>query len=224
MIPNEVPADSLRLARVLTATAAEGPGLRTAIWLQGCTIRCKGCFNPHMWADSGGTTVPVGEWTERLLREATAAGVDGITLLGGEPFEQAAPLARCAAAARAHGLSIMTFTGYDYTDLCAWAQVRPDIAALLAHTDLLADGPFRAELLDHHRPWVGSTNQGLRALTPRYRDLDFVTAPDRVEVRVGADGTVAVNGWSDMDALDTLLADLGARIDRPHARKIDPRD
>jgi anaerobic ribonucleoside-triphosphate reductase activating protein len=175
-----------------------------------------------MWADSGGIVVRVDEWIEELLGAATAAGVQGITLLGGEPFEQAAPLARCAAAARARGLSVMTFTGYDYADLCAWAEARPDIAALLAHTDLLADGPFRADLIDRRRPWVGSTNQGLRALTSRYRNLDFVTAPDRLEVRVGADGTIAVNGWSDTDALDALLADLGTRADRPHVRETDP--
>jgi anaerobic ribonucleoside-triphosphate reductase activating protein len=174
-----------------------------------------------MWANSGGIVVHVDEWIEELLGDATAAGDQGITLLGGEPFEQAAPLARCAAAARARGLSVMTFTGYDYADLRAWAETRPDIAALLAYTDLLADGPFRADLIDRRRPWVGSTNQGLRALTPRYRDLNFVTAPDRLEVRVGTDGTIAVNGWSDMDALDALLADLGTRADRPHARETD---
>ncbi|MFC9996854.1 4Fe-4S single cluster domain-containing protein [Nocardia sp. NPDC127526] len=200
---------------MLTATEAEGPGRRTAIWVQGCTIRCRGCFNPHMWAAAGGTVVQVAEWIPRVLDEAAGAGVEGITLLGGEPFEQAAPLARLAAAAQARGLSVMTFTGYEYADLTEWARRRRDIRDLLGRTDLLADGPFRADLLDRERPWVGSANQGLRALTERYRGLECVTAPDRVEVRVGADGTIAVNGWSDVDALDALLADLGTRGDKP---------
>lgn len=215
MIPPRVPADTLRISRVLTATEAEGPGRRTAIWVQGCTIRCKGCFNPHMWANVGGTVVPIAEWTDSVLTDALAAGVEGVTLLGGEPFEQAAPLAHLAATARSLGLSVMTFTGYDYADLQAWSVDCSDIAALLAETDLLADGPFRAEQLDHTRPWIGSVNQSLRALTPRYRDLDFVTTPDRVEVRIAVDGTIAVNGWTDVDALDALLADLGTRADRP---------
>lgn len=218
-IPREVLADTLRISRVLAATEAEGPGRRTAIWVQGCTIRCKGCFNPHMWADAGGTLVPMPDWIGPILDEAERAGVEGITLLGGEPFEQAAPLAQLATAARVRGLSVMTFTGYDYADLREWSRVRPDIAALLNETDLLADGPYRADLIDRTRPWIGSLNQSLRALTPRYRHLDFVSLPDRVEVRISVDGTIAVNGWTDLDSLDELLADLGSRTDRPH----DPR-
>lgn len=168
-----------------------------------------------MWAGVGGAVVPVADWSQVVVGAAQRAGVEGITLLGGEPFEQAAPLARVAAAAQEHGLSVMTFTGYDYADLRAWSADRADVRDLLAHTDLLADGPFRADHLDHTRPWIGSTNQQLRALTARYRHLDFVTTPDRVEVRVDPDGTIAVNGWSNLDALDELLHDLGTRADQP---------
>ncbi|MGY0503429.1 4Fe-4S single cluster domain-containing protein [Nocardia sp. FBN12] len=218
MIPAATSPETLRLARVLTVTEAEGPGRRTAIWVQGCAIRCPGCFNPHLWAAAGGSVVAVRDWSRALLDDAVNAGVQGITLLGGEPFEQAAPLAVVAAAARARNLSVMTFTGYDYADLREWALERPDIAELLAHTDLLADGPYRADLIDHQRPWIGSTNQGLRALTDRYRELEFTTLPDRVEVRVGADGMISVNGWDDIDSLDTLLSDLGRRADRPPKR------
>ncbi|MFC6009566.1 4Fe-4S single cluster domain-containing protein [Nocardia lasii] len=217
MIPAATSPATLRVARVLTATEAEGPGLRMAIWVQGCTIRCPGCFNPQLWASAGGSDVSVADWSPAILADAVAAGVEGITLLGGEPFEQAAALAIVAAGARARGLSVMTFTGYDYADLRDWARHRPDIADLLTHTDLLADGPYRADLVDRERPWIGSTNQGLRALTDRYRDLEFTTVPDRVEVRVGADGTIAVNGWGDVDALDALLHDLGRRADQPRS-------
>lgn len=218
MIPAATSPATLRLARVLTATEAEGPGRRTAIWVQGCTIRCPGCFNPHLWATAGGSVVAVRDWLGAMLDDAANAGVQGITLLGGEPFEQAAPLAVVAAAARARDLSVMTFTGYDYADLREWARHRPDIAELLTHTDLLADGPYRADLIDRERPWIGSTNQGLRALTDRYRDLEFTTLPDQVEVRVGADGVISVNGWGDNDSLDALLSDLGRRADRPRQR------
>ncbi|MGX1810001.1 4Fe-4S single cluster domain-containing protein [Nocardia sp. NPDC055321] len=215
MIPAEIAPDVLRVSRVVTATAAEGPGLRTAIWVQGCTIRCRGCFNPQMWAAEGATVVPAATWTASLLEAANDAGVEGITLLGGEPFEQAAPLAGLATAARAQGLSVMTFTGYDHADLREWSTTRGDIAALLQQTDLLADGPFLADHLDPTRPWIGSTNQHLRALTDRYRHFDFVTTPDRIEVRVTAEGSIAVNGWHDIDALDELLDGLGTRADRP---------
>ncbi len=209
--PAPTDPQTLLVARVLTATDAEGPGTRTAIWVQGCRIRCPGCFNPQLWGTAGGRRVTVSAWLPEVLNAATAAGVEGITLLGGEPFEQAAPLAELAAGAGARGLSVMTFSGYTLPDLRRWAVARPDIAALLSHTDLLADGPFRADLLDRSRPWVGSTNQGLRALTERYAGADFTRDPDRIEIRVDRSGTVAVNGWADTDRLDELLAGLGRR-------------
>src|SRR4051794_1393000 len=96
----------VQVARVIPRTIAEGPGTRFAVWVQGCTIRCVGCFNPHLWGRKGGTaTDPVG-----LATEAIDAEVEGVTLLGGEPFEQAAPLAAFARVVRHAGLSVMTFT------------------------------------------------------------------------------------------------------------------
>ena len=141
----------IRLARFLEHTTAEGPGERTAIWVQGCTIRCAGCFNPHLFTAHGGTPTTPAE----LIARALAADTTGVTLLGGEPFEQAAGLAVVAAGVRRAGRSVMTFTGYEYADLRRLADSRTDIAALLDATDLLVAGPFQRELVDHDRPWVG---------------------------------------------------------------------
>ncbi|GAA0460119.1 radical SAM protein [Paractinoplanes deccanensis] len=196
----------VRVARFVERTTAEGPGERTAVWVQGCTIRCPGCFNPHLFTTRGGTPAPPAELAARVL----AAGTDGLTLLGGEPFEQAAGLAAVAAAVRDAGRTVMTFTGYDHEDLLHLAgQGRDDVAALLAATDLLAAGPFRRDLLDHDRPWVGSTNQRLVALTDRIEAVP--TVRDRLEVTVDASGAVALNGWAGTDALDALLAGLPAK-------------
>lgn len=199
--------DRVAVARFLASTRAEGPGERTAVWVQGCTIRCPGCFNPHLWAFRGG---------ERTASDALAAGVlaaetTGLTLLGGEPFDQAAALARVATSVRAAGRSVMTFTGYTAAQLdLAVAAGRDDVAALLGATDLLVAGPFLADRIDPARPWVGSTNQEFLLLTDRFPHLldEFAGTPDRVEVTVDADGRVAVNGWAQPDALDALLADL----------------
>ena len=215
------PSDAgvIRHARFLPATEAEGPGRRAALWLQGCSIRCPGCFNPHLWAAPGAELVPTRQFAADLVDQAVAAGAEGLTLLGGEPFEQAAASAVVARAFQAAGLSVMTFTGYLHRDLRRWAADREDIAGLLAATDLLADGPYLRDRPDLHRPWIGSTNQGLTALTGRYRNLleDIQAQPDRIEIRVAADGTVGLNGWATDDQLDALLADLGTRADRPTA-------
>lgn len=199
--------DRVAVARFLASTFAEGPGERTAVWVQGCTIRCRGCFNPHMWEFHSAEPVAAPELAARVLDAAT----DGLTLLGGEPFDQAAALAKVAASVQAAGRSVMTFTGYTTAQLRrAVAAGRDDVAALLDTTDLLVAGPFVAGQIDTVRPWVGSTNQEFVLLTERFPRLleQLASTPDRLEVTIGSDGHLAVNGWAEPDVLEMLLADL----------------
>ena len=209
-------ATTLRWARFLPLTRAEGPGARAALWLQGCDVRCPGCFNPHLWAHRGARLDPVAGAAARFAREAADAGAEGLTLLGGEPFDQAAAAAVVAEAFRAASLTVMTFTGYRLDQLRAWAPDRPDIARLLAATDLLADGPYLRDRPDARRPWIGSTNQGLHALSNAYRNevaaIEAGTGErDRLELRVRADGSIEVNGWADDETIHALLDDLDVR-------------
>jgi anaerobic ribonucleoside-triphosphate reductase activating protein len=194
----------VRVARVVPRTIAEGPGTRFAIWVQGCEIRCDGCFNPHLWAPRGGVLTPPGS----LAAAAREHRVEGITLLGGEPFEQAAALAELARLVQEADLSVMVFTGYYLEELEAQIGLNPSVKDLLDATDLLVDGPYLAAQPELARPWVGSTNQRFHFLTDRYQHLrDGLSAlPDRLEVRIRADGTVSVNGWASVDDLDRLLS------------------
>ena len=197
--PAAKPADTLRWSRFLASTTAEGPGLRSALWVQGCSVHCPGCFNPQLWAEMGGRVENPADLAERFVADALSAGVEGITLLGGEPFDQAAALGPIAEAFRAAGLSVMTFTGYPL--------------------DLLIDGPYLRDRPDAGRPWLGSTNQGIRALTPVYAEevarIEREGGLDRLEIRIHPDGQIDVNGWADDAALEQLLHDLGPRQDRP---------
>ena len=198
--------DAVRVLRFLPSTVAEGPGRRAALWVQGCSIRCPGCFNPHSWARDGGEAVG---WPDlaAAVRDAVAVhDIEGLTLLGGEPFDQAGPLAALAEAVRADGLSVMTFTGYVLEDL--WAAGRADYARLLAATDLLVDGPYIAERPERHRPWVGSDNQRFWFLTERYAHLagDLEAVPNRLEIRISPGGVVAINGFAPVSALEDLIS------------------
>lgn len=193
----------MRVARIHPRTTAEGPGVRFAVWVQGCTIRCDGCFNPHLWAGTGGSPIS----PPHLAQAAISSGVDGVTLLGGEPFEQAAALGRFASLVHAAGLSVMTFTGYLFDDLQARAAHDASVRELLDATDLLLDGPYVADQPDFARPWVGSSNQRFHFLSERYEHLqsDLAKQGDRVEVRVDSDGRVSLNGWATVEQLDALL-------------------
>ncbi len=186
---------AIRVAAVVDVTEAEGPGARFAVWVQGCAIRCPGCCNPHMFDPAAGTPVEPGELLARLDRVRDQ--VEGVTLLGGEPFEQAVALAPFARGARERGLSVLAFTGHLIEELRAGNP--PGAPELLAQLDLLVDGPYRADLPETRRRWAGSSNQRFHFLTERHSPgVETVRAggPDRVvELRFGPDGTVRRSGW-----------------------------
>ncbi len=183
---------SLRVAHVVDTTQSEGPGPRMAIWTQGCRLRCDGCCNPELFDVEGGELVSVPALLERIDRLAPC--VEGISLLGGEPFDQAAPAAALAAGARERGLGVVTFTGYLLDALRARRD--PGIQALLAATDLLLDGPYLLARRSVRRPWVGSDNQQLHHLTDRYTGHPQIARRRTQSVHVRLSGGVAtVSGW-----------------------------
>ena len=185
----------IRIAAVVPVTEAEGPGARFAVWVQGCAIRCPGCCNPHMFDAEGGEAVEPEDLLARL--DEVRGRVEGITLLGGEPFEQAAALVPFVRGARERGSSVVAFSGYRIEEL---RRDRPPGAReLLDAVDLLVDGPFVASLPGSRRRWAGSDNQDFHFLTDRYSPgVEVISAgePERtVELRLGADGWVERSGW-----------------------------
>ena len=195
---------TLRINTLRANTVAEGPGHRFCVWTQGCTRRCPGCFARDTWDPDGGTKVSVAELCALLDTSLESAhGLEGITLLGGEPFLQARPLARFSAYARKRGLSVFCFTGYTIEQL--QASDDEGVAALLSTVDVLADGPFVLEQRSFQRPWVGSRNQRFHFLTDRYAPSDFTNQRNRVEVRLHRDGSVTINGMADFFGPEEVL-------------------
>lgn len=180
---------AIEVAQLVGRTRAEGPGSRFAIWVQGCPLRCPGCCNPEMFSARGGHRLETAELMKAIAAEGD--GVEGISLLGGEPFAQARGCAELAGAARASGLSVVVFSGYRLDEL----ETIDGAGELLAQTDLLFDGRYDRDRPDTRRRWVGSTNQVAHFLTDRYRagDPQFLE-PDTVEIRFVA-GKLQVNGW-----------------------------
>src|SRR5215212_1823498 len=101
----------MRIAQVVPSTEAEGPGRRFAVWFQGCPLRCPGCCNPEYLPFVGGESRTLAEMTTELDR-AREDGLEGVSLLGGEPFAHAAAAAVFAGVARNRGLSVMVYSGY----------------------------------------------------------------------------------------------------------------
>ncbi|OJH42957.1 4Fe-4S single cluster domain-containing protein [Cystobacter ferrugineus] len=193
---SEVPQPSepaLRVAQFVPRTEAEGPGHRFALWLQGCPLRCPGCCNPEMFAPDRGPLVTVEELARRVL---STPDIEGFSLLGGEPFAQPGPAAALCERLRGAGLSIMIFSGYTLAELRA--QANPEVDRLLATADLLVDGRYEKDQPDTRRRWIGSRNQVLHFLTPRYSPEDpRFSAPNTAEIHF-VDGKLVINGWPEL--------------------------
>ena len=137
---------------------------------------------------------------EELLARVPAT-VEGVTLLGGEPFEQAAGAAAFARAARARGLTVMVFSGYTLGEL----ENRAEAAELLALTDLLVDGRYDRERPEPPPPqgrrWIGSTNQTMHHLTSAYAvDDPRMREANTIEIRITRTG-LTINGWPSADRI-----------------------
>src|SRR5437868_7176146 len=81
---------TLQVAQIVPVTEAEGPGVRFALWFQGCPLRCPGCCNPEMLPFEGGEPVTVADVLRQIEAAARDHGVEGLTFLGGEPLAHAA--------------------------------------------------------------------------------------------------------------------------------------
>lgn len=132
----------------------------------------------------------------------TTPDIEGITLLGGEPMEQAEELALLAKAVRLAGLSVLCFTGYTLEEIQNAGNA--DMHALLVQTDLVIDGPYVKEQRDLRRPWVGSSNQRYHFLTERYNIHDVENCRNRLEIRLDKDGKLILNGMVTQNMINTL--------------------
>jgi anaerobic ribonucleoside-triphosphate reductase activating protein len=133
----------------------DGPGIRLAIYTQGCKHNCPGCHNPGAQPFAGGKPTPVDALWQKVEANPLLAG---ITLTGGEPFEQAEALVALARRARERGLSVWAYSGYRFEELLSGVP-NSDAPRLLEQLDVLVDGPFVESLRSLDLLWRGSTNQ-----------------------------------------------------------------
>ncbi len=204
---------AIPIAAFLPSSRVNGPGLRSVIWVQGCPLRCAGCFNPDFLPFSGGTPTPIAELIDTLL---AVTDTEGVTFSGGEPFAHAAALAPIARAVREEGRSVVIFTGYRWADL----RQSGDFAhrALLDAADLLLAGPYERDRPSSH-PLLSSANQELVFLTDRYRTHDFGPPRRRIDLHIAADGETTITGFPARGA-----AGLGLARDREERSQDDQKN
>ena len=156
----------LRIGYVWPTTEALGPGIRYAIWVQGCNKRCFRCASPNLQPEEGG------HWTDsQELADAICqtSDINGISISGGEPLLQAEALTEllCEVRRQRPELTVILFTGYKLE------QIRTEAGQeLLKYVDLLIDGEYIDELNQDNIGLRGSSNQRQHFLTDRLRPYE----------------------------------------------------
>lgn len=205
---------NIAISRILFPVTSLGPGRRIGIWFQGCSIRCSGCISADTWSHSA-DLLSVEELIELIADILSTA--DGVTISGGEPFDQFPALCALLEAIRPrlqHNADVLVYSGYCFTDLAE--RLRP----LDGLIDSLISGPFDVSQ-PQTRPLLGSDNQELHLLSTRgQRNLaGFLRhrneSDDQIDLLMNHDGTVWMAGVprrGDLERLRNTLVEQGVYI------------
>ncbi|UYM15897.1 4Fe-4S single cluster domain-containing protein [Endozoicomonas euniceicola] len=177
----------LNIAHIQPSSQIYGPGDRFVIWLQGCTLACKGCWNTAMWPHKANQLIEREELIKEIIAERDIAG---ITLLGGEPLQQTNNLYWLLESLSESSLDVMLYTGYELTELASM----PVAQQVLAHVDILVAGRYREELRNPSLLWRGSTNQKIHFLSPKY-DRTIIKECNQVEIHIDEFGGLVELGY-----------------------------
>jgi anaerobic ribonucleoside-triphosphate reductase activating protein len=204
---------TVALSRLHFPVTALGPGKRVGIWFQGCSIRCPGCISVDTWAP-GRVRATLADVIDAVAPWLNVA--NGVTISGGEPFDQAEALYELLREIRSRSAAtdILVFTGYAFETLPEFVRSEYLIDALITdpyHEDVPQTLALR-----------GSDNQCLHLLTEmgRQRFESFArrrdASDDRLDLMVDDDGTVWMAGIPKQGDLPKLLALLHANGHEAH--------
>ena len=135
-----------------------GPGKRLLLFTQGCSLHCKGCTNQHLWTFGIGKDVTTTEILNQL------DDLEGITLHGGEPLDQAKALGNLIKKIKEQGKSVILFTGYTYKELDSIQR-----QAWLS-SDIVISGRYEEEKRNIYLQFRGSTNQKVFTHKGKYKN------------------------------------------------------
>ena len=201
-----------------------GPGKRIGLWLQGCSIHCAGCVSQDTWAPDRRRAIAVNDlvaWCKRTAGDA----LDGVTISGGEPFDQPQGLAALLDALRRWrdqerlDFDILCYSGYPLRAL------ERKHAALLERLDAVIPEPY-VDGLPLRNVWRGSSNQTLVPLSQRGRAryAAFIDAPaDDKRMQVAVEGgrvwMIGIPARGDMEQVETLCAARGLSLSKVSWRR-----
>lgn len=143
---------------------ADGEGVRVTLFCSGCTNRCEGCFQPETWDFCYGKEYTK-ETEGQLIQMLTNPNIQGLTLLGGDPFEPSNQRTLITLLRRVKQelptKDVWAYTGFVYEqDLLEGQRKHTEVTdEMLSYIDVLVDGPFVIDQKDISLYFRGSTNQ-----------------------------------------------------------------
>jgi anaerobic ribonucleoside-triphosphate reductase activating protein len=203
-----------------------GPGQRIGIWVQGCSIHCKHCVSMDTWDADPKRAIHIPD-IMAWCRKVAASGCDGVTISGGEPFDQ--PQGLRALLVALHGWR--KASGRDFDILCYSGYPLRTLEG--RHRDILdlLDAVIPEPYVENAPPtaiWCGSANQRLEPLSDRGRAVyaEFVDAPQagngkqmQVAVEGGRVWMIGIPARGDMDKLEALCAARGLSMQQVSWRR-----
>lgn len=182
----------MNVARILFPVKVLGPGDRVGIWLCGCKRCCVGCSNPELWDVDPEKEISVQGLVALIDSVAKKTSIDGITITGGEPFEQAHDLTELLNNIDSLTDDILVYTGFTLTELKE--KNDNDINNALDQIGVLIDGPYEEERNDGSF-LKGSSNQKIHILksilTKRYEEY-MKNGANRIQNFSTRDGVISV--------------------------------
>lgn len=158
--PQEWKAEELSQGRIIDYKAfnfVDGEGVRNSLYVSGCMFHCEGCYNKATWSFKAGVPYTT-ELEERIMADLAQPYVQGLTLLGGEPFLNTGFLIPLVKRIRRElpDKDIWSWTGYTWEELMLET---PDKLELLHLVDILVDGRFELAKKNFLLQFRGSSNQ-----------------------------------------------------------------
>ncbi len=204
---------NLALSRLHYPIFTLGPGKRIGIWFQGCSIRCPGCISGDTWPSRKGAT-SVGQVMQTLA--LWLDDCEGVTISGGEPFDQPAELVQLLLAIKAHNrdINVLVYSGYPFE------QLQRGEALSLNLIDALISDPYLQDA-EQTKVLRGSDNQRLHCLTERGKSIfadcerDLLDSDKSLDIMFDSDSTVWLAGIprkGDLKKLTELLRADGHRL------------
>lgn len=153
----EAPNESIYLYRIYHHSTVDGPGRRSVVQVAGCSIRCAGCYVPETHERTNGKLTSISDIVVEIDKKSGEH--DGVSILGGEPFDQPESLQILVEKLKAKNYHLVIYSGYTLETLLARGQ--ESVNRILSNTDLLIDGAFVRELASNAGEYRGSSNQRL---------------------------------------------------------------